>query len=218
MSEDLIGRINDIIERKSLLEHPFYKAWNRGTLSLESLKEYARQYYHFEAAYPRFLSGVHSRCDDREVRQLLLDNLWDEEHGNENHVELWLRFCDALGLDRNQVISGAPRETTKALVDTYIDMTSRGSLTVGAAALYAFESQVPAVAEAKLKGLREFYGMDDEKDVSFFAVHKTLDEQHSEAEAQMVQALVHSDEDKDAVLQAVDRATDKLWNFLDGVY
>ena len=109
MTTDLIERIDDIVQRRSLLTHPFYQAWNRGDLPLESLREYAGQYYHFEAAYPTFLSGLHHRCDDPDVRQMVLDNLWDEEHGEDNHVELWLRFCDALGLDREQVRSGTRR-------------------------------------------------------------------------------------------------------------
>jgi pyrroloquinoline-quinone synthase len=81
---------------------PYSKIGRKDVLK-ESLKQYAKEYFHFEAMYPTFLSAVHSRCSDRKARQLLLDNLWDEEHGEENHVELWLRFCDALGLDREEV-------------------------------------------------------------------------------------------------------------------
>ncbi len=218
MAKDLIGRMGEIIDEKSLLKHPFYQAWNEGTLPVESLKEYAKQYYHFEAAYPRFLSGVHARCEDRSVRQLLLDNLWDEEHGDDNHVELWLRFCDALGLDRDEVVESEPVEATRDLIDSFVDMTSEGSLAGGAAALYSFESQVPKVADAKIKGLRDFYDMDDNRSVSFFTVHRQLDLEHSEAEAEMVGALAGSEGDEKAALEATDTATDKLWKFLDGVY
>lgn len=218
MAKDLIGRMQEIIDEKSLLKHPFYQAWNEGTLPVESLREYAKQYYHFEAAYPRFLSGVHARCEDRSVRQLLLDNLWDEEYGDENHVELWLRFCDALGLDRDEVVGSEPVEATRDLVDSFVDMTSEGSLAGGAAALYAFESQVPKVADAKIKGLRDFYDMDDARSLSFFTVHSALDVEHSEAEAEMVGVLAGSKDEEAAALEATETATEKLWKFLDGVY
>jgi pyrroloquinoline-quinone synthase len=88
-------------------------------LPKESLKQYAKEYFHFEAMYPTFLSAVHSRCSDRKARQLLLDNLWDEEHGEENHVELWLRFCDALGLDREEVENNEAAQATKDLIDFF---------------------------------------------------------------------------------------------------
>ena len=218
MGKELTARIDEIIGERSLLKHPFYQAWTEGTLPLESLRDYAGQYYHFELAYPTFLSGLHYRCVDQRIRQLLLDNLWDEEHGPENHVELWLRFCDALGLDREQVRAEHPATDTVALVNTYKALTSSAPLAAGAAALYAYEVQVPEVAKAKLDGLRQLYDMDDQRALSFFQVHQTLDIEHSDAEREMVVALASTDVEKDAAVQAVDEATSSLWSFLDGVY
>ena len=74
MAKDLVTRIDEIVRRRSLLKHPFYQAWTMGELPLESLCGYAAQYYHFELAYPTFLSGLHHRCSDQSIRQLLLDN------------------------------------------------------------------------------------------------------------------------------------------------
>jgi pyrroloquinoline-quinone synthase len=216
--DQYMDQIEDTIRNRSLLKHPFYQAWSNGSLPIGSLERYAGQYYHFELAYPTFLSGLHHRCCDRGIRQLLLDNLWDEEHGEENHVELWLRFCEGLGIDRNEVQAAPQSEETAALVSTYRELTSEAPLAAGAAALYAYESQIPEVAAAKLQGLREFYGFEDDRSVSFFTVHKTLDEKHSQAEREMVLTLASTPEDRDAVTQAVDRATEALWRFLDGVY
>ena len=218
MTNQLMERIDEIIAEKSLLKHPFYEAWNKGELPVESLKEYATQYYHFERSYPTFISGLHHRCDNDSVRQLLLENLWDEEHGDENHVELWLKFCDSLGLDRVDVEEGKQDEATEKLVSTYKELTSTGSVASGAASLYAFESQIPAVASAKIEGLRDNYGIDNEEAVSFFSVHKTLDEVHSEAEREMVESLVKTEEASEEVVVAVQTATDALYSFLDGVY
>ncbi len=215
---DLATRIDEMIEEKSLLKHPFYQAWTMGSLPVESLRDYASQYYHFEKAYPMFLSGLHYRCSDQHIRQLLLDNLWDEEHGDENHVELWLRFCDALGLDRDEIRRGEPNAATEELLATYRELTSDSSLAAGASALYAYESQVPAVAKEKIRGLREFYGIDDHRSVEFFSVHQTMDEAHSNAERDMVLTLAATDEDDADSLEAVDRSSDALWRFLDGVY
>ena len=115
MSDRYIDQIEETIRQRSLLKHPFYQAWSNGSLPMESLDRYAGQYYHFESAYPTFLSGLHHRCADRGIRQLLLDNLWDEEHGEENHVELWLRFCEGLGIGRDDVQATPPAEETAAL-------------------------------------------------------------------------------------------------------
>ena len=218
MSARYLDQIEQTITERSLLRHPFYQAWSNGSLSLDSLVDYAGQYYHFELAYPTFLSGLHHRCADREMRQLLLDNLWDEEHGEENHLELWLRFCESLGMDRNDVMAGSQTEATAALVGAFRELTTVAPVAAGAAALYAYESQIPDVAAAKLQGLRDFYGIEDNQGGAFFAVHQALDAQHSQAEKTMVEALASTPEEQKAVVQAVDKATEALWRFLDGVY
>jgi len=218
LSKHLMERIDEIIEIKSLLKHPFYQAWTMGTLPLSSLERYAEQYFHFEAAYPTFLSGLHHRCADPSIRQMILDNLWDEEHGDENHIELWLRFCDRLGLDRSSMLNGKMVAATANLINSYRDMTSSGSIASGAAALYAFESQVPAVAKEKIDGLGRFYGIEDERSVSFFRVHQILDEAHSSTEREMVGSLAKKEDAYEEVVETVDRAVTILWEFLDGVY
>jgi pyrroloquinoline-quinone synthase len=213
-----------MVQERSLLKHPFYESWNKGELPLDSLREYANQYYHFESAYPTFLSGVHHRCTDREIRQLLLSNLWDEEHGDENHVELWLRFCDALDLNRDGVIKSSPSDATRQLIDTYHELTTSSSVSAGVTALYAFESQVPEVAKTKIVGLKKHYGIDNPEAISFFEVHRTLDIEHAEAERAMVQTLtsvtsgVESGQAASDATEAADTSTKALWSFLDGVY
>ena len=72
-AKDFIEKLDHVIEQYSLLKHPYYQAWNRGELSRESLAEYSKQYYGHVQSFPVYLSAVHSRCDDIEVRQLLLE-------------------------------------------------------------------------------------------------------------------------------------------------
>ena len=71
---------------------------------------------------------------------------------------------------------------------------------------------------AKLQGLRKFYGFEDGRSVSFFTVHQTLDYEHSQAEREMVLTLASTIEEQETVIKSVDRATEALWRFLDGVY
>jgi pyrroloquinoline-quinone synthase len=46
----------------------------------------------------------------------LLDNLIEEEKGSENHPELWLRFAEGLGFDRDSVES-SKMEHSESLVN-----------------------------------------------------------------------------------------------------
>ena len=213
----LLDRIDALIAERHLLTHPFYTKWQEGTLSREALQEYARQYYAFESTFPRLLSALHTRSDDAAVRQSILDNLWDEEHGEVNHAELWLRFAEGIGVERDDVRSAERNDGTKRLLSTYWSAVSDGPLAAGVAALYAYEGQVPEVATEKINGLVEQYGVDDPRTLAFFTVHSTLDIEHSGAERSMIADLAPTAADEEAVLAATRSALDAWWGFLDAV-
>ena len=213
---DLLDRLDQMIDERHLLKHPFYTKWSEGTLPLEALQEYARQYYAFEAAFPRLISAIHSRTDDAMTRQQLLDNLWDEEHGRDNHAELWLRFAEGIGVERGDVRAAQPNEATRALVELYSDMSRNASVSAAVAALYAYERQVPQVAGSKIDGLQRHYGVDDARTTAFFAVHGVLDIEHSGAERKMLASLA-TDTDPAPIEAATKAALDAWWNFLSAV-
>ena len=214
---DLLDRIDALIAERHLLTHPFYHKWREGTLSREALQEYARQYYAFESTFPRLLSTLHSRSERPDVRQSLLDNLWDEEHGEVNHAELWLRFGEGIGAERSSVRSATLNAGTRALLDSYWSAVSDGPIAAGIAALYAYEGQVPEVATEKIRGLVEQYGVDDPRTLAFFTLHSTLDVEHSGAERSMIADLAPTAADEEAVLASTRAALDAWWGFLDAV-
>jgi pyrroloquinoline-quinone synthase len=212
---ELLTRIDRLIDERHLLGHSFYRKWVAGTLPTEALQDYARQYYAFESTFPRILSALHSRSDRPDVRASLLDNLWDEEHGEVNHAELWLRFAEGMGVSREDVRGAERNEATQALVDTYWNAASNAPVAAGVAAVYAYERQVPQVAQAKIDGLKQRYGVTDGRTLGFFETHATLDVEHSEAERKIIADLGPADED--AVLASTSAALDAWWKFLDAV-
>jgi pyrroloquinoline-quinone synthase len=208
------------IAEKHLLKHPFYEAWTAGTLPREALLEYVGQYYAFESNLPRYLTALHSRCEDAAVRSALLANAWDEEHGANNHPELWLRFGEALGLERAQITGARLNDATRALVDTYRQAAEKAPIEAGLAALYAYESQLPAVSAAKIEGLRKHYGVESRDGVAFFEVHRTLDVHHAAEERRLLERSlsVAPAADGDAAVEWACRALGAWWDFLSALY
>jgi pyrroloquinoline-quinone synthase len=213
-----IEELRQIIEERSLLKHPFYQAWQKGELTLDHLQGYAGQYWHHVLAFPQYVSAAHAICPDQGDRQELLENLIEEERGDENHPELWLRFAEGVGASREDVRGSTPLPETRALVDLYRDATSRRGFAEACAALYTYESQVPEVAKAKIAGLRQFFGIDDARTLQFFEVHIGADEWHAEVGAQMVQRHATDEATRAAVLDTARACADALWSFLDGVH
>jgi pyrroloquinoline-quinone synthase len=211
-----LDSIDRQIAAKHLLTHPFYLAWTRGELSREALADYARQYYHHVAAFPTYLSAVHAGSDDQPTRRQLLNNLIDEEAGSPNHPELWLQFAEALGVSKDEVQYSEQQPETANLIDTFRSVCSKGTTAEGLAALYAYESQIPAVCESKIKGLTENYDITAPRDYEYFTVHIEADREHAAAERAMLSEHVHNDNVSSAST-AVDRVLDALWEMLSGV-
>ncbi len=212
---ELLDRVDQMIDDRHLLKHPFYTKWAAGTLPTEALQEYTRQYFAFESAFPRFLSAMHSREERPDVRQGILDNLWDEEHGQENHAELWLRFAEGVGVARDDVQSAPRNEATQRLVDLYAQITSSEPVVAGMTAMYAYERQVPEVAPSKIEGLKTHYGISDGPALEFFQVHGELDIEHSGTERELIASMVDGHED--AVVSSAARVLEAWNDFLSAV-
>ncbi len=215
MNEHL-DSIDNEVANKHLLKHPFYLAWTRGELSKEALTDYARQYYHHVAAFPTYLSAVHAKCDDQATRKQLLDNLVDEEAGSPNHPELWLKFAEGLGVEDVDLAKTEKQPETKNLIDTLRSVCRDGSTAEGLTALYAYESQIPAICESKIDGLKKHYGFTNPEHYRYFSVHIEADREHSAAERRMLSAYIDN-RNIDKVRGAAQRVLDALWEMLSGV-
>ncbi len=211
-----LDSIDRQIAAKHLLTHPFYLAWTRGELSVAALADYARQYYHHVAAFPTYLSAVHARCDDQSTRRQLLNNLVDEEGGSPNHPELWLQFAEALGVSKENVQSSEKWNETSHLIGTFRSVCSEGTTAEGLAALYAYESQIPAVSESKIDGLKKHYGFNEPESYRYFTVHIEADREHSAAERALLAKNIRP-ENSAGVTAAADRVLNALWELLSGV-
>jgi len=211
-----ITAIDDQIGGRKLLLHPFYQRWTAGTLSREALAEYATQYYHHVAAFPTYLSAVHANTEEMETRRQILANLVDEEAGNPNHPELWLRFAEGVGVRRDDAQHAALWQETRELIHTFKSVCGGGGTAQGLAALYAYESQIPAVAESKIEGLRGHYGIDNPRALAYFEVHIQADREHSRVERDLLAWYVN-ETNAPAVMQSVEKVLAALWEMLSGV-
>jgi pyrroloquinoline-quinone synthase len=201
----------------SMLKHPFYVAWSEGKLSKSVLAEYAKQYYAHVRAFPTYVSAVHSRCEDVSIRQELLENLIEEERGDENHPELWLCFAESLGASRDDVKDAALLPSTQNSVARLKFLTQSEDYRDGLAALYAYETQIPEVARTKREGLKQFYDIADERAVSFFRVHEGIDVLHQQVEKKILTEQCKTATEQSSSVESARESAKALWSFLDGV-
>ncbi len=222
-SKEFFSALDKRIAKYDLLCHPFYKAWSAGELTTEDLREYAQDYYHHVKAFPTYLAEFAVRLEGGQMRDAVLANMADEKGVNSRgesdaveHAELWLDFAEAMGASRS-LAQHQPIAEIGELMDHFHGVASQGTSEEALAAFYAYESQVPRVAEAKDQGLREMYGT-DAKGRGYFTLHATADVFHSRVwRNQLAKCVEANPASAEGALVAAENAAKALWRALDGI-
>lgn len=179
--QGLIAKIDALIEEKSLLKHPFYQKWSEGSLTVESLAGYSREYYEMARSVPGFVESIITHAPD-DMDTSVMKSVMDEES---EHVSMWAKFASAFGVKCSALESDARSKTVRAV-------TKLGSLMKtfegGACAMYAFEKEIPSISRTKLDGLAEFYGITSDDATEYLRIHTEADIRHAAVWSGVVEA------------------------------
>jgi pyrroloquinoline-quinone synthase len=211
----LIAKIDAAIAEKNLLKHPFYQEWQAGKLSRESLQLYAAQYYRHVAAFPGYLRVLAARTEGP-IRDIVLENLAEEENPAGPHPQLWRDFASSLGVNEEDISCCPALPGAQAVVQIFREIVGDRPVAEAVAALYAYESQVPEIATTKVDGLKKFYGINSPEALAYFTVHEEADKAHREAWRNWL--LENAQGDETEILATTNQALDALWGALDAVH
>lgn len=185
--------LDTILEKWSLLKHPFYQAWSAGTLPVEALQVYAREYGNFISSLPRAWETLKDSETAAEERE---------------HAEMWTDFTAAVG----GFTADASLPQTLSLVRASDEMFAARASALGA--MYAFEAQQPATAQSKLNGLKTHYDLPQGAE-SYFEVH-SANWHESENILRQIEALPANEQTQAIV--ACERMAQSLWDALTGIH
>ena len=211
----MLESLDALIAEHHLLKHPFYRAWTEGTLSKESLQLYAKQYYQHVRAFPENLQQLADRAEGH-LAELVEENLAEELEPSSPHPMLWRHFAQSLGVTDAALDTARPLPGIAALLDTYDELVSQGTMAQAVAAFYVYEAQVPEIATQKISGLRRFYDITEPRALAYFGVHEEADIRHRAAWRGWLAS--QKDADTFGVLCAAERSLKALWGALDAVY
>jgi pyrroloquinoline-quinone synthase len=217
-SANFFSALDARLDRYDLLKHAYYQAWSKGELTRDDLREYASEYWHHVSAFPAYLSALHSNLPDGKLRRVVLENLADEEGMQDGrpHSDMWMDFARGMGADEANVRNRNIGAETRALLDHY-RATMQCSPAAALAALYAYESRVPAIAKTKAEGLAAHYNT-DAATRRYFTVHTTADVHHAQVWRDALAAeLAAHPEETEAALAAGEQSARALWATLNGV-
>ncbi len=169
---NIVERIDREIERRSLLKHPFYKAWSDGKLSMEALRGYALEYFYIVRHVPDMVENIRQQYSSTEHAKEIDTNLMEEKE----HVALWVRFAEALGINKADLYAYDISGKTKNAVHRLLGLTRSPA---GVAAIYAYEAELPKISSTKLEGLIKYYNMGSNDATEYQRVHSIVDVRHA---------------------------------------
>lgn len=179
--------------------HPFFHDIETGNAPRPLVHLWATQFYPWLACVPIAMAERFSRCPREPefdpFRRMILDQLVEEAGDPKGkapgHPELWLKFCEGLGLTRGKVVGAPLLPSTLVAIDDFLYLNREVPFYVSAAG----SSEPPNVELCQRLGpaFRRHYGVDDAH-MEYYDLHVTADEDHSRWVGEMVAAFAKTPE------------------------
>ena len=204
----VIKKIDEMIEERSLLKHPFYQMWSDGKLTRESLAGYSKEYFQLVKAVPSFMAPIIEKSPDS-----LVDELVENQQEESDHIKPWILFAGELGISEDELVSySGTAKTCQAVSDLSSLMNTFDG---GACAMYAFEKEIPKISQTKLDGLAEFYGITSHEATQYFKLHTEADIRHAALWRSIVDV---SSADSNSLIEIADKSISAQNLLLDSCY
>ena len=203
----LAKKIDQLIEQKSLLKHPFYQMWSDGKLSKEMLAGYSKEYFQMVKAVPSFVGEI-----AKFTPQSMISEIKANQQEEAEHIEPWAHFAASLGVENINSYTGLDK-TNHAVSELSGLMTS---LEAGATAMYAFEKEIPKISHTKLEGLEKFYDITTPDATEYFRLHMEADIRHAATWEKILDQI--PEERHDEFLAVAEKSLDAQNHLLDSCY
>ncbi|WP_040407254.1 pyrroloquinoline-quinone synthase PqqC [Amycolatopsis nigrescens] len=199
--------------------HPFHRRLHAGELSRQELRLWAANRWYYQRMIPQKDAAIISNCPLPEVRRQWLDRIiyHDGKADGDGGTERWLRLCQAVGLDRGEVLSEklvAPG--VRFAVDAYVTF-ARTKPWVEAVASGLTEMFSGHLMRQRVGDILTNYSWIQREDLEYFT--NRIDHVSGEGEETVRLVVRHctTREQQEAAISALSFKCDVLWSMLDGI-
>lgn len=221
MSEDALeAALRDIGANRYHHRHRFHALLHGGKCSRGQVQAWVLNRYYYQSMIPLKDASLIARCDDpalrREWRRRLADH--DGESAGDGGIARWLKLTDALGLDRDYVISLAGLlPATRFAVDAYVHFVRERSL-LEAVASSLTELFSPEVIGERMEGMLKGYTFVSLESLAYFSKRPPLARRDSQFALDYVKRHARTAEQQQSVLGALEFKCSVLWTMLDALH
>jgi pyrroloquinoline-quinone synthase len=215
----------ELLTQSPFRRSDYFKRFAGGRLTREQVWGHIAQHYLLVAWFPRIFSGIHTRCDDLEVRKdcarhLLVEDLGYFEGrvgGTPDHDELFRRIGDDLGYARADYDAIVPVPEMAAILAFFQRLAHEVPWNAALCATALLEEEVVEIAQTVGRALVEHYGGRPEWGAANYTVHEAIEKEESGATKQALAQHIRTPEDRRAAEAAMREMHELLERYAEGL-
>jgi pyrroloquinoline-quinone synthase len=201
------------------IHHPFHQAMYAGQASREQIQGWVANRFYYQLNIPLKDAAILANCADRDTRREWLQRILDHDgvQGEEGGIEAWLRLAEAVGLEREQVLSQElVLPGVRFAVDAYVNFARRASWQEAASSSLT-ELFAPQIHQSRLDSWPQHYPWIDAEGYSYFRAR--LQQARRDVEHGLRITLQHyvTWEAQQRMLDILQFKLDVLWSMLDAM-
>ena len=207
----LIYRIDQEVDKRSLLKHPFYKMWSNGELNINHLQGYSLEYFHLVKAVPELVNNIMLKMGESKLRITVEESQKEEL----SHIEPWMKFATSLGVKKKELLNHVCDENTNKALSSLVELTKK-PLNEAVCAMYAYELDLPNISRSKIEGLNKFYNLSSSDSTNYFEIHQEADVRHAAIWRNMIRKIPNNE--YESCVDSAVKSLDAQNLLLDAVY
>jgi pyrroloquinoline-quinone synthase len=215
----------ELLAQSPFRRSEYFKRFASGALTREQVWAHIGQHYLLIAWFPRIFSGIHTRCDDLQVRKdcarhLLVEDLGyfgGRVGGTPDHDELFRRIGDDLGRARDEYERIAAVPEMAAILAFFRRLAHEVPWSAALCATALLEEEVVEIAQTVGRALVEHYGVRPEWGGANYTVHEAIEKEESGETKKTILGHLRTIEDRRAAEHAMREMHGLLASYADGL-
>ncbi len=193
-------------------KHPFHLQMNAGRLNHAQIQSWVANRYYYQAMIPIKDAAILSNCPYPAIRRVWVKRIIDHDGTAEGQggIEDWLRFAEAVGLSREEVLD--ERHVVPGVrfaVDAYVTLAVAASLT---------ELFAPDLMQERIAAFERHYTWVAPAGLTYLKTRLTQAPRDATYALDLVTRYCQAREQQQRAIAALEFKCDVLWSMLDAIH
>jgi pyrroloquinoline-quinone synthase len=219
LTDQLETQLTGLAEQRYHHRHPFNLRMHNGLLSPTELRRWVLNRFHYQRQIPIKDALILTKLENAQQRRSWIRRIQEQDgtDADPGGLERWLRLGEAVGLDREQLLSGSEvLPAVRFAVGGYVTFV-RDASPLAAVASSLTELFAPDLMVTRIAAWEQHYPWIESSGLRYFQTRVVQGRRDAREAIDLVHRWTSTDADRQAVLAAFTLKCDVLWSLLDAV-